>query len=245
MNDIAFVTIYDKKHGEKAYMLRNSLKKFHPDIPFIEVQDEEIDSFGIPRPHVFYMAAPLIANKYMEQYKTIVKLDVDQIVTGSLTEVLEDPLYDVGCVYNYNRMDAEKYGLIKIWDIPPSQYVNNGLVVLRNREFVHHWLTLCGRPNFMNYPMREQDLLNILVYYGNYRVKMLDEGIGWYGLSAKADWNTAIMRGKDVIIPQSQYVSHEKVLKMIHFAGGEQGAKMNYHSYFSPEVSAYIDSLVK
>jgi lipopolysaccharide biosynthesis glycosyltransferase len=245
MSDIAFLTIYDKKHGEHISMLRNSLKNFHPDIPLIEVQDEEIDSMGVPRPHVFYIAAPLFANKYLEKYKTIIKLDSDQIITGSLKEVIEDPLYDVGCVYNYNRMDAQKFGLISVWDVPPQAYVNNGFVVLRSKEMVKHWITLCSRPNIVNYPMREQDILNIIAFYGNYRVKMLDEGPNWYGLAAKADWNTAVMKEGKIVIPQSPIIPMEKTLKVIHFAGGEQGAKMNYQAYFQPEVTEYIDSLIK
>lgn len=245
MKDIAFLTIYDKKHGEHIDMFRNSLRHFHPDIPLIEVQDPEIDSMGIQRPHVFYIAAPLFTQKYMKEYKTIVKLDCDQIITGSLSDALEDPFYDVGCVYNYNRMDASKYGLIKVWDVPPAQYVNNGLVVLRSKEFVDHWLSLCMRPNIVNYPMREQDILNILVYYGNYKIKFLDNSDSFYGLSAKGDWNTAILKGKDIIIPKSQFVATDKKLNVIHFAGGEQGAKMNFHSYFSPEVSNYIEEIIK
>lgn len=245
MNDIAFLTIYDKKHGENANMLRNSLKHFHPDIPLIEVQDEEINTMGIPRPHVFYMAAPLFANKYIDQYKTIIKLDIDQICVGSLHEVIEDPFYDVGCVYNYNRMDAQQYGQIKVWDIPPNLYVNNGFVVLRSKEFIQHWLMLCTRPNFINYQMREQDLLNILLYYGNYKGKILDDGKCWYGLAAKADWNTAIMRDKDIVIPNPPGLGKEKILKMIHFAGGETGIKMNYQAYFQPQVTEYINTLIK
>ena len=93
--------------------------------------------------------------------------------------------------------------------------------------------------------MREQDLLNILCYYGNYKVKVLDEGPNWYGLAAKADWSTAFLRGTDIVIPKSDTVEKEKILKVIHFAGGEMGTKMNYEAYFSQEVSDYINSLCK
>ena len=242
-NDICFLTIYDQAHGINAHMLRNSLKHFHPNIPLVEITEKELE--GMWKPDIFYKAAPYFANKYIDQYKTIIKLDIDQIIVGSLQDVIDDPLYDVGVVYNYNRMDAEKYGLIKVWDILPQTYLNNGFVVLRSKEFITHWLMLCNRPNFVNYPMREQDILNILCYYGNYRVKLLDEGPNWYGLAAKAEWNTAILREKDIVIPESKTVGKEKTLRVIHFAGGESGIKMNFHSYFTSEVSAYIEELIK
>lgn len=243
MDDICFLTIYDQAHGAQAHMLRNSLKHFHPDIPLIEITDKELE--GLPRPDIFYKAAPYFANKYIDQYKTIVKIDIDSLIVGSLQELIDDPLYDVGVVYNFNRMDAQKYGLIKVWDVPPQSYINNGLVVLRSKEFINHWLALCNKPNFVNYPMREQDLLNILCFYGNYRVKLLDEGPNWYGISAKADWNTAIMKDKDIVIPKSEFVSVDKVLRVIHFGGGEFGTKMNYGAYFSQEVQDYITSLIQ
>src|SRR3990172_1013096 len=219
MRKTCFYTIYDAANEQYASMLRNSLKKFHPDIPLIEFTDKEINASGVARPDIFYMAAPFYAEKLMtEGYEQIIKLDVDQIITGSLGILLTEP-HDVAVVYNWNRIDPVQYGTVGVWDINPQHYYNNGFVSLRSREFVDHWLMLCKRSNIANYRYREQAVLNIICQYGNYNVYILDRVNDWYGIHSKGEWPKCIMKEDIMILPKGEdgYPEEEKTIHAIHW----------------------------
>lgn len=235
----AFYTIYDAANAEYAKKMRASLSKFHPDIPLIEFTDTEIDETKERRPDIFYKSAPYFAKKLMDEgYEELIKLDCDQIITGPI-DVFGTPC-EVGTVYNYNRMDFEKYGIVSVMDININFYYNNGFVLLKSKEFVEHWLMLCERPNIVNFRFREQDLLNILCHYGNYSVFPLEQGKIFYGLSGKDYWAESVMKDGKIYVPSKNAFIH-----VIHFAGGQGAQKMNYRTYFSEEVSDYIAALIR
>jgi len=244
MKSVVF-TIADEKNLPWAKMCETSFKKFHPDIPFIIYGDKEIKETGIPTPYFFYLSTPYYARQLIKEYDQCLKIDADSIVTAPL-EILESPEnFDVGVVFNWTR-DAISNS-VKVWDITPQGYFNNGFVVFRNDELIEHIWKLCNEKFFVNYQFREQDMLNIVCYYGNYKVKVLDMGDSWYGLRSKSEWNKAVMRDGYITLPKGKdmFPERDKVIRCIHWAGGEQGVKMNYHAYFNDECSAYLDTLVK
>ena len=101
---------------------------------------------------------------------------------------------------------------------------------MRSEAFIKHWKNLCFSPQFDRMQYREQDLLNILCYYGNYNVRCFDLGDGpakmsaWWGLLAKGEWLRAEMRGDEIVIPKgfgdTPFPNKDMTLKVIHFAGG-------------------------
>jgi hypothetical protein len=208
-----------------------SFKKFHPDV--------EIRVFDNPNPQdkdFWYRAKPLIACQLFDEgYELVIGADADQIVLGSLSDILEDTEdFDVGVVLN------DPMYPIQVWDIQPI--VNCGLVVLKSKEFAEHWRRLCFTEHFPNYQFREQDLLNILKSdYFNYKVKYL-ETKKIYGECGKPFWIQATMEEGKVIIP-TQF--GPKQLCMYHSGGGNTPDKGNYKIRFQPEVVKYIDSLIK
>lgn len=233
-----FFTIYDKNNERFAVGMRNSLKKFHPDIPLIEFTDKDIDETGITRPHIFYMSAPYFAHKLMKEgYDQVIKLDADQIITGSLDNVINDTTYEVGVVNNFNKIDQKLYGNIGVWDIPPQEYRNNGFVALRSKYFVDLWLRICMSPRINNYIYREQDILNILCVYSSFKVLTLDQGPFWYGLGGKDEWVNSKMDKDNIVTPSG------KTIKVIHFAGGNDVNKRNYRTLFPEEVIKRLDYL--
>lgn len=240
-----FLTIYDQKNEPYAKIMKRSLQRFHPDIPLVEITEKELATCGIPKPHIFYIATPFFTQRVMNEYDEVIKIDADSIISHDLSHVWEMPFYDIGTVYNYSRSDVKTYGPVAVWDIAPQVYYNNGFVVMRSKEMVDHWLTLCQKPNIINYKMREQDLLNIICHYGNYRVQCLDESPYWHGLTARGEWNKCVMKDGNIVLPSTpdKYPRNDQIISVIHWAGGESQVKMNYKSYFTEDVSSYLDTL--
>ena len=228
MNKKIFYTIADNNNLVHYEKLKNSLAKFHPDIELRLFGEDFVKSFGDPA--FYYRATPILAMKlFNEGYDQVCKLDADQIILGKLDDIWEGD-YDAACVLNDPTYP------VGVWDIKP--YFNNGLIVLKNKEFVLHWFRLCHSEHFERYQMREQDLLNILASdYMNYKIRNLDEGINIYGESAKPLWQTAELKGNDVMIG-------DRKLCVIHFGGGNV-QKGNYRIKFNEDVITKIDQLIK
>jgi len=244
----AFYTIYDQNNSVYAPLLRNSLKKFHPDIPLIEFTEKEIAETGIPKPDIFYLSAPYFANKLMDEgYEMLVKIDVDSIIVGSLQGALNEDCYDLKTVLNWNRVDPKTYGEIGLATIFPQEYFNNGFVVMTNKDMVKHWLKLCKSNHHQRMPMREQGWLNIIAHYGTYSVICMDGEKDWFGLKSKGEWHRCIISNNMMVLPRGadNYPSGDVQIHVIHWAGGSEGSKMNYKIYFSEECITYIDNLVK
>jgi len=227
MNKRIFFTIADNNNLVHYEKLKNSLNKFHPDIELRLFDQKFVESLGDPK--FYYRATPILAMKlFNEGYDQVCKLDADQIITGSLSDIWDGD-YDASCVLNDPTYP------IACWDIHP--YFNCGLVVLKSKEFVLHWFRLCQSEHFDRYQMREQDLLNILASdYMNYKIRNLDEGINIYGESAKPLWHTTELKGNDLMIG-------DRKLCVIHLGGGQ--TKPNIRTRFTEEVVNKIGELIK
>ncbi len=222
----------------------NSLRKFHneEELPLQIIDQARLDKINDPAK--FYRMTPMIARTLIREYDTIIKFDCDSIVLGKLNRLWEEYPHDIACVLNGNPKEPA----YQVWDIAPQDYLNCGLVVMNSPEFVYHWWELCNTPHFNVYQFREQDLMNILFYYGGYDAFCLDRGDEWFGLVAKGwyqwveldkDKNFVLKKG-DRIWPQDG----DKIIKVVHFAGGQDPIKGNYKTMFTPEVYKYIDYLV-
>ncbi len=213
--------------------LLKSLEHFHPNSPEKQFDIRIFDNPGDK--DFWYRSAPIMAKQLFEEgYERVIKMDADQVILGSLDDILNDTEeYDVGVVLNDPSYP------IQVWDITHPRYFNNGLVVLRSKEFVDHWYKLCFSPHFQNYQYREQDLLTLLCSdYFNYKVKMLDNPKKVYGELAKPSWTQAVLKDDKVMIGNTE-------ICVIHFGGGNSPDKGNYRIRFMPEVVSYIDKLIK
>lgn len=246
MNPIVY-TIADQKNKPFADILEKSFKHFHPDIPFKVYGEDELNASGIERPTIFYLATPLYAQQLFKEYDTVVKMDADSIVLGNLDHIFNDMTYDVGTVYNWNRIDPPKFGEIGLATIQPQEYYNNGFVVMRNKAFVDEWMNLCKTRHFVRMPFREQGFLNILTHYGRHTVKCFDDSDMWHGLRSKGEWNRCVMKDGNVVLPKGAdgYPEADKIIKVIHWAGGAGETKMNYRAYFNEEVQDFITEIMK
>ena len=235
--------------------MQNSLRKFHSEkeLPLIRYEMKEIQD-----PMKWYKATPLIAKELIKDYDFVLKLDADQIITGDISEAWKGE-QDVAVVQNSNPREHAAYP-IQCLDIHPLQYVNCGFVGMRSEEFINHWFNLCQSYHFNNWQYREQDLLNIMVHYGNYNIKWLDASNKWYGLISKGFWAqielTTHICTKEVcnhnfqprlILPKNEEwpQDEDKQIVCIHFAGGNDPDKGNYRIRFKPEVVKRLELLTK
>lgn len=242
-----FFTVADQNNLPYAEMLEKTLRKFH-DTEFQIFTEKKLKQFNIPSPTIYYLATPVIAKHLFENgYECVIKIDADSLVLGSLDHILNDDMYDVGTVLNWNRVDPQRFGLVKLATIEPIEYYNNGFVVMRNRQFVNEWFAQCFGIHFNRMPMREQGFLNILTHYGRFRVKCFDRSNMWHGLISKGEGLKMIIRDNQIVLPKGidNYPNKDKTIKIIHWGGGSNEPKMNYRIYYSEPVIKYIDNLLK
>jgi len=248
---VAF-TIADANNAWMIPYLKNSLRKFHgeKELPLVIYGQEVLNE--IPDPAKFYKATPLFARELSDDYELVLKLDCDQIIMGSLDFILKTKDYQIGTVLNINRVDPPKYGFVTVQGVMPNEYYNAGLVAMRSPEFIEHWWKLCNSKYFDRFQYREQDLLNILCHYGNYKVRCFDHYdkltnyMGWHGLVAKGEENKMIVKDKKVILPRGKdnYPDRDVEIKIWHSAGGAGEKKLNYRVYFNEDVIQHINWLI-
>lgn len=243
---IVFFTIADENNQKYLKKLRASLKRFHPDIPLEVVEGEPLQETLKIDSQFFYRATPGVARDLLKQYETVVKIDADSVVTGDLSHTW-DGEFDIAVVNNSNPREMAVYP-VTVWNIHQLSYLNAGFVVMKSEAFVDHWWRLCTSPHFNYYQMREQDLMNIMIFYGNYKVRFLDASPYWHGLISKGYWNLIELRDDKLILPNngSWPSDGDKEIKVIHFAGGNLPVdKMNFNIKFKEEVAEWLNKLTK
>jgi hypothetical protein len=215
----------------------NSIRKFHSeeDLEIRIIKAPEYSGFEQDR-NFYYRAKSIIAYDLMKEgYELIIGCDADQIIFSEISHIWEHSDYDVATVLNINRVDPGMYGFVTTSVLDPSEYYNCGLVAMKSKEFIEKWL----------------DLLNLMCYFGNWKVKCLDRydaehGVyAWWGLVAKGETLKAVRTETGVMIPKGtdNYPDHDIDLKILHTAGGSNELKLNYKILFSEEVISYIDWL--
>lgn len=246
-------TIADDNNLPLAKNLERSFKKFHPNIPFVIHSGDKLKASLAEDKNFFYRATPILAENYIKEYDLVLKIDADSIITGSLDYIFKTDDYDLGTVMNWNRVDPKIFGVVQGWGISPVEYMNCGFVAMRSEKFVHEWKLLCFTPQYDRMQFREQDLMNAMIYFGNWNIRCFDHGDGpanyhaWHGLIAKGEWLKAKMVGDNIIIPKGEdnFPKRDLELKVIHFAGGNTPSKGNYKTLFSEEVIERLNYLVK
>ena len=251
MKKVVFIPA-DKNNIQYAQTCINSLRKFHTEeeLPVVIIDEEKVKQLGDP--NFWYRATPIIGKALLKDYDLVIKLDADTLVVGDLSHVWKNEDWDIAVVKNSNPREDKKYP-VRLLDIYPLSYANCGFVVMKSKPFVEQWLKLCMSNHFQNFQYREQDLLNILIFYfsepfgGPYKVRFLDDSNKWHGLvwkgyepQVKLKDNKLVLE-KNAIWPKDE----DKELVAWHVAGGNQPNKMNYRLHFKDDVCKRLDELVK
>lgn len=246
---IAFFTVCDQRNLPWAQALERSFKKFHKDIDFIIYGPDYCAEQQKADKEFFYRSCPMIGKQLLEKYDLVFRIDADSVVCGELSELWSDTSWDFGAPLNLNTRDARQFGSVGVWNINPEIYLNCGLVGMRSKPFVNHWLKLCTSPFFGQYRYREQDLMNILYFYGDYRGKCFDNiNNKWWGLVSKDVWNgMELDENKNIVVRflQNEKEVHRKIIKIIHYGGGNSPQKMEHELFFPKPVAERLRELTK
>ena len=249
-NKIVAFSIADENNLKYFKLMEKSFHHFHPDIELKLVGGDELKQLLQKDNQFFYRATPAVAwNLFNQGYETVIKIDADSVITGDIKHTWEGE-FDVAVVNNSNPREMKKYP-VTVWNIHPLSYVNCGYVVMKSPQFVQHWLGLCASPHFQHYQMREQDLLNIMVFYmskqlgGIYDVRFLDASKYAHGLVARRYELEFKVKDEDLILPANkEWNTEDKIVKIWHAAGGNTNEnKMNFNLIFKDEVLKYIKKL--
>jgi len=232
-------------YGKEDFDKATKTKEF---IEGVNVKDHKDNMFRL---------TPLFAKELIKDYELVVRLDADQIIMGDFDYIVEQRKnYDLGTVLNINRVDPLHYKPCGGWGIPPNEYYNIGLIAFTSESFLNHLWKLCNSKYFWRLQYREQDLVNVMAHYGDYRVKCFDHPniennyCAFHGLVAKGE-GLRFRLEKDgekykVVLPKGpdNYPDHDMVIKAYHFAGGEFEKKYNYHIHFKPDIVDYVEWLI-
>lgn len=244
---VCFVSIADEKNMKYFERMKKSLQKFHPDIPVYLWTEVRVKTYNDPA--FFYRATPVMARELLKEYELVVKIDADSIITGDLNHIINATDYDVAAPLNWNRVDPQLFGPVTVWNIAPQAYFNCGLVAMRDRDFVEKWFRLCYSGHFDSYKYREQDLMNIMAFYFDWRFKNLDAEDSWNGLISKGEWMKLEVKDNKLICPpaKDRFPDKEMTIKVLHFAGGDiPGDKFDaINTRFKPEVQEFLKELMK
>jgi hypothetical protein len=245
---IAFVTHVsdDKIVHFGALKLINSFYKFHPDIPLYVFTNNDISEACKNYPNInwFYLN-PVISQKLAEAYDLVVHIDADSIVVDRLTEVLEGD-YDVATVRNNN--DFQRAGTLPAYTlnnlIDPLLYANCGLVASTKKDFWNEWIHL-NNVYFNKFELHEQDVMNLLLSHGKYKVKLLDpiEKPIHYGISNQYGFENHWDSWKEIEIHNEKLYLNNKLIKILHHAGGSGTEKLNIDKLFKADVTKHIKKI--
>lgn len=224
----------------------------------ILMTEQDFLAMGGTQREMLYMT-PWFAKPLFKEYETVVRIDSDLIVTGDISSCWEGD-FDIAVAQNANPREIvaqqQMMGkVVQVWDIDAlTEYVNCGFVVMKSEAFVDHWLKLCTPKRQGVYQFYEQDFLNILCYYGNYKVKFLDKEPDnkWWNLISKGYWSEVIMKDKKLVLPKNSGseqdpwpTDNDKEIVALHFAGGAQPGKFDkLDTQFQPEVAKYLKFLI-
>ena len=251
-------TIIESHCGDDCYeavgarKLKNSLKHFHPEVPLHIYGDAEIAEFRNIYPWLQWASMdPVLCGKLAEEYDMVVHIDADSIITGTLDELLLGD-FDIAGVRNNNDIGlASGCGCTLGNHIPgidaATQYLNAGLVAVKNKEF---WVEFLSRNAVMaNEAFGEQDIWNKLFWGGKYKNKVLDpkEANVYYGVSAQLCKPGYPMQEcwSRMYMEKSNLCFNGKVVKIIHNAGGFGLPKLQYQTWVTPEVKDFLDTITK
>lgn len=248
---IIVFTVADEKNLPMAQMLERSFKYFHKDIPFVIITGVELQTHLKVDPNFFYRQKPIIGEDLLEDYELVIGIDADSLILGDISHIWETKDYDIGTVLNFNRADAQQFGVIGGWGIEPGEYYNAGFVAMRSKEFVHQWRVNCFTPQWERLQFKEQDVLNAIIYFGNWNVRCFDalsglpgQPMAWHGLVGKADWYRAVIDGPNIVVKREEahpFPAQDTLVKVAHLGGGPQ--KQQWGQFFSPEIMKRIKEI--
>lgn len=220
-----FFTCYDARYTKTIQGLKNSVKRFYPDIDFIEAEMPITGDFDTLKFCDFHLDCGL---KLFDDYDRIISLDGDQIMCAPCPDFFGN--YDMGVVRNNIPFEIPEE------TTKANVYINAGTTVCTNKETWKEWMAeyrdRCDH-TFPGERRNEQDALNWLFHTSKYVYALLEFDDKVYGISAMdygypnmyVDGDELRVRWKDL----SKW--HDKKLCLFHAAGVDWKDNMGNFRY--------------
>jgi len=233
-----------------TFKMINSFYRYHPNIPLYVLTDKEINKevqTVVPMAREYFN--PLLSRTIADEYDLVVHIDTDVIVTDRLDEILEGD-YDVAVARNNADQGTAGCGPAHCLngEVDVFKYANAGVVASTKKEFWDDWVKL-NQKDFNVRPMHEQDNLNIIINSGKYDVKWLDpvDKPLYYNIaSAYGDpkwggqWDKHWESWERIELRDDKLWLDDKLIKMLHYAGGNVFPKFDLTKHFTPDVANHL-----
>jgi hypothetical protein len=210
-----FFTCYETTYQDVANKLRNSVKKFYPDIPFIDCILPRHDSeFNLKEFCDFHLEN---GKQLLGVYDRIISLDTDEIMCNKCPDLFGD--FDLGVVRNNIPFEVPN-------ESPKGNvYINAGLTVCTNKDVWFEWMAeyqnRCNQ--FPGEGLNEQNALNWIFHKSTRNIQLLEYPDRVYGISAM-DYgypNMYLKEGELWVKWKAGEQCQDKKLCVFHAAGVE------------------------
>ena len=164
-----FFTIVADKTSDDLKRQEDSVNKFYNDIDFVTFETKDINFTGDKM--IEKRSIPPILNVLFNKgYEFLIKLPEGAVMTKPISDIMCEE-FDM-TVFPMKTAEEIKKEPYSVWFIDPAEYFDTSFFMIKNKEMAAQWMNLCYKPFFTNYKNGQRDILNILIHFGNYKVKM-------------------------------------------------------------------------
>lgn len=225
-----------------------SFKHFHPDIPLFILGEQAIAKLKVEHPGIDMFKIKASAAKWFyEDYDLVVNIDADHFIFSRLDEVLAND-YDVACPSNYNcyenvGISIESYRGNRYNIVPELRYRQAGLIASGSKLFWDTYET-ASLKHADNMTCRDNDVLNLVIEFGNFKYKVLDGDYHYSSPNRKAFYGCSSLNlERQATIVNDVPCINGIPLKAYHVARG--GGKPKFVDIFNKDVVDWFFSTVK
>jgi hypothetical protein len=225
-----------------------SFKYFHPDIDLKVFGQDEINKLFNEKKWLYSdNCKASFAKLLYNDYDLVVNIDSDFYIFDRLDEIIKGD-YEIAACANYNscmnvELNKQSVNGIDINYVSKENYIQGGLIASTSKKFWDDYEDLSKKLS-KNLPLRENDVLNILFYNGNYKTKILDGDCNFNSTNFKQYYNCAsLSRENNVIVLNDKLYLDGKPVKSYHVARGS-GRKLRMHQLFSNDVNNWFFSKI-
>lgn len=229
-------------------LFEKSIKHFHPEIPLIVFRDNDINELRKIQPSLDLFKAKATAAKTLyNDYDLVINIDADHFIFDRLDEILEND-YDVAAPSNYNLYENVSISLksyrSNVYDVVPEKtYIQAGLIASSNKLFWDTYETVCMK-HADGMTCRDNDILNLIIQFGNFNFKLLDGDYDVFSPHRKAFYGCSSLNLENQItIMDNKPCINGVPVKAYHVAKG--GGKPKLHEIFNPDVVEWFYNTIK
>ena len=242
-----FFTILEGQYKQNIEydLFEKSFEKYHPDIPLFVIGDSEISKLKEINPSLdLYKLKASAAKLFYNDYDLVVNIDADHFIFGRLDEILKGD-YDVAAPSNFNTYENVSLSITSYLNnsyniVPEERYIQAGIVASTKKEF---WDTYeaASLKHANNMTCRDNDVLNMVIEFGNFKFKLLDGGWGLNDPDRSSFYGCSSLALEDKInIIENIPTLYDKPVKCYHVARG--AVKPKFTTLFNEEVSKWFFS---